>query len=144
MGYGVKRPWRWVATNAFSRIMKTKIDERGETRWLFKDMDLTDEEGMLSKVLCSLFFYLFLVLFGGIVLLFYQLLLLDITFLRITAASGHVYVTLSTTVSDCSVVVCLVCEWEILSSVAPSHHPASQSSAVWQARYFTLLRVMHF
>lgn len=79
MGYRVKRLRRWVATNAFSRIINTKTDERGETRWLFKDMDLTDEVKILSRVLSSLF-YLFLVLLGGIVLLFYQLLLLDVSF----------------------------------------------------------------
>lgn len=79
MGYRLKRLRRWVATNEFSRIIKINTDDRGETRWLFKDMDLTDEEEILSKVLSSLF-YLFLVLFGGVVLLFYQLLLLDVNY----------------------------------------------------------------
>ncbi|KAL9981426.1 hypothetical protein ACROYT_G010129, partial [Oculina patagonica] len=79
MGYRVKRLRRWVATYAFSRIINTKTDDSGETRWLFKDLDLTNEAKILSRVLSSLF-YLFLVLFGGIVLLFYQLLLLDVNF----------------------------------------------------------------
>lgn len=79
MGYRVKRLRRWIATNAFSRIIKIKTDDDGEGRWMFKDIDLTDEAEILSKVLSSLF-YLFLVLFGGVVLLFYQLLLLDVNY----------------------------------------------------------------
>ena len=79
MGYRVKRLKRWVATNVFHRIIKTKTDDHGETRWLLKDMDLTDEAEILSKVLSRLF-YLFLILFGGVVLLFYQLLLLDVNY----------------------------------------------------------------
>ena len=79
MGYRVKRLKRWVANNVFHRIIKTKTDDHGETRWLLKDMDLTEEVEILSKVLSRLF-YLFLILFGGVVLLFYQLLLLDVDY----------------------------------------------------------------
>ena len=79
IGYQVKHLRRWIATYAFYRIIQTKPDDLGEKRWLFKDMDLTDEKKILSKVLSSLF-YLFLVLYGGVVLLFYQLLLLEISF----------------------------------------------------------------
>ncbi|KAJ7386927.1 hypothetical protein OS493_003885 [Desmophyllum pertusum] len=70
---------RLVATYAFSRIIKTKTDDRGETRWLFKGMDLTNEEELLPQVLTSLF-YLFLVFFSGVVSTFYQLLLLDVNY----------------------------------------------------------------
>lgn len=79
MGYQLKRLKRWVATYAFYRIIQKKSDDLGEHRWLFKDMDLTDEKKILSKVLSSLFL-LFLVMFGSVVLLFYYLLLLDVTF----------------------------------------------------------------
>lgn len=79
MGYRVKRLRRWVATNVFYRIIKIKTDDPGETRWMFKDIDLADEAKILSRVFSSLF-YMFLVLFGGVVLLFYQLLLLDVSF----------------------------------------------------------------
>ncbi|KAJ7386940.1 putative ATP-dependent RNA helicase ddx60 [Desmophyllum pertusum] len=79
IGYQVKHLRRWIATYAFYRIIQTKPDDLGEKRWLFKDMDLTNEKKILSKVLSSLF-YLFLVMFGGVVLMFYTLLLLDVTF----------------------------------------------------------------
>ena len=79
LGYRVKELKRWVATYAFHNIIERKADFLGEKRWMFKDVDLTDEEKILSRVLSSLF-CLFLVLFGGVVLLFYWLLLLETSF----------------------------------------------------------------
>ena len=79
MGYRIKGLKRWVATYAFHNMIERKTDCFGEKRWMFKDVDLTDEEKILSRVLSSLF-YLFLVLFGGVVLLFYWLLLLETSF----------------------------------------------------------------
>lgn len=79
MGYRLKALKRWVATYAFHNMIERKAGCFGEKRWMFKDVDLTDEEKILSRVLSSLF-YLFLVLFGGVVLLFYWLLLLETSF----------------------------------------------------------------
>ena len=80
MGYKGRRLYRLVATYAFYRILKKKkTDKSGATRWLLKDVDLTREEKTLNRVVSS-FFFLFLVLFGGVVGLFYHLLLLEVRF----------------------------------------------------------------
>ena len=79
MGYSGSRLRRLVASYAFSRIITKKIDNNGATRWLFKDIDLTDEGKVLSKVFTS-FFILFLVLFSGVVVLFYQFLLIEVSY----------------------------------------------------------------
>lgn len=79
MGYSGRRLRRFVASYAFSRVITKKTDNDGKTRWLFKDIDLTDEEKVLSKVFTS-FFVLFLVLFFGVVVLFYQFLLIEVSF----------------------------------------------------------------
>lgn len=80
MGYSGTRLRHLVAGYAFSRIITKKTDSNGEvTRWLLKDIDLTDEEKILSKVFTS-FFVLFLVLFGGVVILFYQFLLIEVSY----------------------------------------------------------------
>lgn len=70
---------RWVVTNVFSGIIKKKRNSRDETRWLFKDIDLTEEQELLSKV-----FFFFVLLSIGLVnnvaMMFWQILLLDVTY----------------------------------------------------------------
>ena len=70
---------RWVVSNLFSGIIKKKTKNRDETRWLFKDVDLTEEQKLLSKV-----FYVFLALsvalITNVAILFWQILLLDVTY----------------------------------------------------------------
>lgn len=70
---------RWVATNLFSGIIKKKTKNRDETRWLFKDIDLTEEHELLTKVF---FFFLALsfILISSVALMFWQILLLDVTY----------------------------------------------------------------
>jgi len=70
---------RWVATNLFSGIIKKKTKNRDETRWLFKDIDLTEEHELLTKVF---FFFLVLsfILISSVALMFWQILLLDVTY----------------------------------------------------------------
>lgn len=79
VGYKLKQLRRWVATYAFYRVIQAKADDLGVKRWSFKDIDLTDEEKILSRVIWSLF-ALFLLMFGGVVLLFYTLLFLEASF----------------------------------------------------------------
>ena len=79
MGYSGSRLRRLVASYAFSRIITKKTDSSGATRWLLKDIDLTDEEKVLSKVF-KRFFALFIVLFSGVVILFYQFLLIKVSY----------------------------------------------------------------
>ena len=79
VGYKLKQLRRWLATYAFYRIIQAKADDLGVKRWSFKDIDVTDEEKILSRVTWSLF-ALFLLMVGGVVLLFYTLLLLDVSF----------------------------------------------------------------
>ena len=66
-----------VAAYAFSSIIEKKTDNNGATRWLFKDVALEGE--VLSNVFRGLF-SLFLSLIGGVLLLFFQLLLIDISY----------------------------------------------------------------
>ena len=72
---------RWIAANAFSEIFKEKKKNTGsprETRWLFKGIDLTAEKKTLSETLTS-FSCLFIMMFGVVVAMFWQLLLLEIS-----------------------------------------------------------------
>lgn len=72
---------RWIATNAFSETFKEKKKKTGsprETRCLFKGIDLTAEKKTLSKTFFS-FLCLFIVMFGAAVMMFWQLLLLEIS-----------------------------------------------------------------
>lgn len=79
MRYKGKRPNRLVATHVFPRIIKEKTDGNGATSWLFKDVDLTEEKELLSDVFVSLSL-LFLALFSSVLVVFYQLLLLDVSY----------------------------------------------------------------
>ena len=79
VGYKLEQLRRWVATYAFYHIIQAKADDLGVKRWSFKDIDLTDEDKILSRVIWSLF-ALFLLMFGGVVLMFYILLLLEVSF----------------------------------------------------------------
>ena len=47
------------------------------TRWALKENDLTEEEDILSIVLVR-FLGLFVLMFGGVFIMFWQLLLLDV------------------------------------------------------------------
>ena len=42
---------RWVVTNIFSGIIKKKTKDRTKTKWLLKDIDLTDEKNSCRKFL---------------------------------------------------------------------------------------------
>ena len=73
---------RWVATNAFSDIFKEKKKKTccpREARWLFKDIDLTAEDELLSKVLTR-FLMLFSFMFGVVLTVFWLLLVLDVSY----------------------------------------------------------------
>ena len=74
---------RWVATNAFSDIFKEKKKKKTccprEARWLFKDIDLTAEEELLSKVLTR-FLMLFYLMFGAVLTVFWLFLVLDVSY----------------------------------------------------------------
>ena len=73
---------RWVATNAFSNILKEKKKKTccpREARWLFKDIDLTAEEELLSMVLTRLLM-LFSFMFGAVLTVFWLLLVLDVSY----------------------------------------------------------------
>ena len=72
----------WVATNAFSNIFKEKKKKTccpREARWLFKDIDLTAEEELLSKVLTR-FLMLFYLMFGAVLTVFWLFLVLDVSY----------------------------------------------------------------
>ena len=73
---------RWVTTNAFSDIFKEKKRKTccpRETKWLFKDNDMTDDEELLSKVRTR-FLMLFYVMFGLVLTIFWQLLVRDVSY----------------------------------------------------------------
>ena len=70
---------RWVVTNVFSGIIKKKTNSRDETRWLFHDIDLTEKQELLSKVFV-LFLSLSMGLVANVVMMFWQILLLDVTY----------------------------------------------------------------
>ena len=73
---------RWVATNVFSDIFKEKKRKTccpRETKWLFKDNDMTDDEELLSKVRTR-FLMLFYVMFGLVLTIFWQLLVRDVSY----------------------------------------------------------------
>ena len=73
---------RWVTTNAFSDIFKEKKRKTccpRETKWLFKDIDITDDEELLSKVQIR-FLTLFYVIFGLVLTIFWQLLVRDVNY----------------------------------------------------------------
>lgn len=70
---------RWVVTHVFSGIIKKKTNNRDETRWLFHDIDLTEKQELLSKVFV-LFLSLSMGLVANVVMMFWQILLLDVTY----------------------------------------------------------------
>ena len=74
-----KFPSRFVAINAFPSIIKEKSDSNGGKRWLFKKINLTDGEKILSKVFSGLFF-LFTGLLTNVFSIFWSLLLIDISY----------------------------------------------------------------
>lgn len=67
----------WMVTNAFSAVI-TKKNDNGQTTWIFRDIDLTNSEELLDKVLnvLSLVFYFLFYMASS---LFWMTLLLDIT-----------------------------------------------------------------
>lgn len=69
----------WAATNLFSGIIKKKTSNRDETRWLIKNIDLTEEPELLTKVLVF-FLVLSFILICSVSLMFWQILLLDVTY----------------------------------------------------------------
>ena len=70
---------RWVVSKLFSGIIKKKTNNRDETRWLFSDVDLTYERELLSKAF-AFFLRLSIAVIGNVAMMFWQILLLDITY----------------------------------------------------------------
>ena len=68
----------WIAKNVFSDILKEKKKEDGTSRWLFKDIDLTFQKTILHRVWFT-FSTLFLGMLNGAILIFWQLLLLEVS-----------------------------------------------------------------
>ena len=68
---------RWIVTNAFSAVI-TKKNDNGQTTWFFRDINLTNSEELLGKVL-DILFKVFFLLFYVASSLFWMTLLLDIT-----------------------------------------------------------------
>ena len=81
------KPERWirlkhlVATHVFSDIVTKKTDENGNTKWLLRDIELTDEEEykISSKVFSSLLL-MFISLLGIVLVMFNQLLLIEVSY----------------------------------------------------------------
>ena len=73
------RSKQWVVTNIFSEIIEKKTKDRAQTKWLLKDIDLTDEKEILSKVFNALM-WLSITLICGTAIVFWQILLLDVTY----------------------------------------------------------------
>lgn len=69
----------WALFNTFSRFFKERKADDGETRFLFQDIDLTNEENVFHRVLTSLF-CLLVSLIGVIGMMFCQLLLLEVSY----------------------------------------------------------------
>lgn len=67
----------WIVTNAFSAVI-TKKNDNGQTTWFFRDIDLTNSEKLLGRVL-NVLFLVFYFLFYMASSLFWMTLLLDIT-----------------------------------------------------------------
>ena len=67
----------WIVTNAFSAVI-TKKNDNGQTTWFFRDIDLTNSEELLGKVL-NVLSLVSLCLFNIASSLFWMTLLLDIT-----------------------------------------------------------------
>lgn len=79
-GYKGIRLYQLVASYVFSgNIIKKSTNNHGTTTWLFKDVILNNETEIFLQILKSLF-GLFLGLLAGVLLVFYQLLLLDISY----------------------------------------------------------------
>lgn len=74
-----KDPFRLIATYAFPDVIKKKTDNNGATRWCLKDISLEDGSDLLVKVhgrIGTLCFTLFVC----VVLVFFQLLLVDTSY----------------------------------------------------------------
>ena len=74
-----KDPLRLIALYAFPDVIEKKTDNNGATRWLLKDIYLEDGSDLLSQVLRGIG-YLGLSLFLWVVMVFFQLLLVDISY----------------------------------------------------------------
>ena len=74
-----KDPFRLIAIYAFPDVIEKKTDNNGATRWLLKDIYLEDGSDLLLKVLRSIG-ALGLALFLCVVMVFFQLLLVDISY----------------------------------------------------------------
>ena len=74
-----KDPLRLIAIYAFPDVIERKTDNNGATRWLLKDIYLEDGSNLLSQVLRGIG-YLGLSLSLCVVMVFFQLLLVDISY----------------------------------------------------------------
>ena len=74
-----KDPFRLIAIYAFPDVIEKKTDNNGATRWLLKDIYLDDGSDLLLKVL-RLIGGLGFSLFVLVVMVFFQLLLIDISY----------------------------------------------------------------
>ena len=81
MRYKGTHPFRLLATYAFSSIIEKKTDNNATTKWQLKKVDLDEKDD--NKVLFHVFRGLFLLsytLFVGVLVMFFQLLLVDISY----------------------------------------------------------------
>ena len=70
---------RWIARNAFSDVLKEKKKREDRTsRWLFQDIDLTSKRSILHRVWFATSL-LFAGMFSGAMVMFWQLLLLEVS-----------------------------------------------------------------
>ena len=74
-----KDPFPLIAIYAFPDVIEKKTDNNGATRWLLKDIYLDDGSDLLLKVLRGIG-NLGVVLFLCVVMVFFQLLLIDISY----------------------------------------------------------------
>lgn len=74
-----KDPFRLIAIYVFPDVIEKKTDNNGATKWLLKDIYLEDGSDLLSKVLSGIG-TLGLALFLCVFMVFFQLLLVDISY----------------------------------------------------------------
>ena len=76
-----KNPQRLIATFAFSNILTKKIDNCGGSReWLFTKVVLGEEDKKVTKKVFLALCLVFSTLFISVLMMFFQLLLLDISY----------------------------------------------------------------
>ena len=69
---------RRIIKNVFSDILKEERGKNGPPRWFFKDIDLTSQAKLQSRI-CLAYSLLFAVMLSGTLLSFWQLLVLEVS-----------------------------------------------------------------